>query len=145
MSETTKTETLKAEIKSLITSATDEVLLDIARYDNHGGGDVTYEEACQLHFQGLKELITQYDCRFEWSKHYWYPLEAVQLRACVPQADNSVSFGVAIALLLLDDLHHGCRDYMEMRLSEKYLQSYQRLPDAFSVPILAGINVLQDA
>lgn len=140
-----ETEMLKTEIKELITSANDEVLRDIASFDNHGGGGVTYEEACQLHFQSLKDLITQNDCHADWSKHYWYPMEAVELRAFVPQASNPISFGVAIALLLLDGLDDGGRDHMEARSSERYLQSYRKLPKEFSVPIFAGLNVLQEA
>ena len=144
MTKNNESETLKTKIKELIVSANDEELREIASFDNHGGGGVTYEEAYQLHFQNLKKMIAQNDCRADWNEHYWYPMEAVELRAFCQKAGNQVFFGVAIAILLLDDLEGGGRDYLEERSSERYLQSYQELPKEFSVPILAGLHILQE-
>lgn len=136
---------ITSKITKLIASASDEVLRDISRYDNHGGGGVTYEQACDMHFDGLKDMISKHNCRAVWSEHYWYPMEAVELRAFVPDNGSSLSFAVAILILLLDDIEDGGRDHMEARSSERYLKSYQALSPEFSKLIFDGLNILKEA
>lgn len=136
---------LKVLLKRAIRSASDEVLHDIARYDNHGGGGVTYEEACALHFDGLKDLIDRCDCEPDWPRHYWYPMEAVELRAFVPEGGDPLSFGVAVSLLMLDDLLGNEKDHMAARSSDGFLAAYRALPEAYSKPILTGLERLDQA
>ncbi|MEM9871527.1 MAG: hypothetical protein AAF822_09735 [Pseudomonadota bacterium] len=134
---------IASRITALIASTSDEVLRDISRYDNHGGGGVTYEQACDMHFHGLKDIIRNHNCRADWSEHYWYPMEAVELRAFVPDKGDSWSFAVAILVLLLDDLEDGGRDHMEARSSERFLKSYRALPPDCSKLISDGLKILE--
>ena len=130
-------------LKKVIRAASDDVLKDIARYDRHGGGGVTYEEACALHFAGLEDLIDRCDCEPDWARHSWYPMEAVELRGFVPHGDNPASFGVAIAILILDDFLGGERDQMQFRRGQDYFAAYRALPEAQSRPILTGLKALE--
>lgn len=145
MPENPKVHSIASSLTALIASTDDEVLRDISRYDNHGGGGVTYEEACELHFTGLKDLIGKHNCRADWSEHYWYPLEAVELRAFVPDSGDSRSFAVAILILLLDDLVDGRREHMEERSSQRYLKRYEALPVEYSQMIFDGLKILRGA
>ncbi|TDT75451.1 hypothetical protein BDE40_2182 [Litoreibacter halocynthiae] len=144
MPENPKTHSIASSITALIASTDDEVLRDISRYDNHGGGGVTYEEALELHFKGLKDLIGRHNCRADWSKHYWYPMEAVELRAFVPDNGDNKSFAVATLFLLLDDIEDGGRDHMEARSSQRFLKSYQALPSEYSKLIMDGLKYLNN-
>jgi len=132
------------EITALIASTSDEILRDISQYDNHGGGGVTYEQACGMHFHGLKDMIDNYNCRADWSEHYWYPMEAVELRAFVPDNGDSRSFAVATLILLLDDIEGGGRGHMEVRSSERFRNSYRALPPGYSKLILDGLKALEE-
>lgn len=134
-----------SSLTDLIASADDEVLRDISRYDSHGGGGVTYEESCELHFKGLKDLIENHNCRANWSEHYWYPLEAVELRTSVPDGGDSSSFAVAILILLLDDIEDGGREHMEGRSSDRYLKRYETLPKEYSQLIFHDLRILRTA
>ena len=146
MSTDQSSSSITSKITKLIASASDEVLRDISRYDNYGGGGgVTYQQACEMHFHGLKDMIGKHNCRAIWSEHFWYPMEAVELRGYVPDNGDSLSFGVAILILLLDDIEDGGRDHMEARSSERYLKSYRALPPEFSKLIFDGLNILKEA
>ena len=90
---------LTDRIRRLIRSADDDVLRDVARHDNYGGGGVTYEEACELHYRGLREVILKNGCRADWPKHFWYPMEAVELRGFVPDRGEPMSFALAVLIL----------------------------------------------
>lgn len=122
----------------------DETLRDISRYDNHGGGGVTYEEACELHFQGLKSIIEEHDGHVIWSEHYWYPMEAVELRGYTPEQGKLESLGVAILVLLIDDLESGDRDHLAMRTDDRYLNAYLSLPSSYSDLIMEALQVLEE-
>ncbi|WP_299773522.1 hypothetical protein [uncultured Tateyamaria sp.] len=135
---------IASKITALIASTNDEILRDISRYDNHGGGGVTYEQACDMHFHGLKDMISNHNCRADWSEHYWYPMEAVELRAFVPDNGDSWSFAVAILILLLDDIEDGGRDHMEARSSERFRKSYRALPPDYSKLISDGLKILEE-
>lgn len=133
---------ITSPLTALIASTDDEVLRDISRYDRHGGGGVTYEEACELHFKGLKDLIHKHNCRAKWSEHYWYPMEAIELRAFVPEGGDTQSFATAILILLLDDIEGGGREHMEARSSKRFLKSYRALPPKYSEVIFDGLKSL---
>ena len=135
---------MASKIRALIASADDAVLRDISRYDNHGGGGVSYEQACEMHFQGLKDMINMHNCTAVWSEHYWYPMEAVELRAFVPDSGDSISFAMAVLILLLDDIQDGGRDHMEARSGERYLQRYRTLPEEHSHLIFDGLEILEE-
>lgn len=77
--------------------------------------------------------------------HFGYPMEAIELRAFVPDADNLLSFGVAIAILVFDDLNpNGSgRDHMCDRKNNKTLDAIGRLPSEYSKPIFAGLTQLE--
>ena len=144
MSSDQKRSSIASKITFQIASTSDEILRDISRYDNHGGGGVTYEQACDMHFHALKDMIGNNNCRADWPKHYWYPLEAVELRAFVPDNGDNRSFAVAILILLLDDIEDGGRDHMEERSSERFLKSYRALPSPYSKLISDGLKILEE-
>ena len=133
---------LTDRIRRLIRSADDDVLRDVARHDNHGGGGVTYAEACELHYAGLRDVIFENDCRAYWPKHFWYPMEAVELRAFGPDRGEPMSFALAVLILLLDDREQGEQDHMEFRTSDRYVQAYRKLPKEHSGVILTGLDRL---
>lgn len=133
-----------SKIKALITSAEEELLRDISRYDNHGDGNVTYEQACNMHSEGLKDLIYTHGCKVNWSEHYWFPMEAVELRAFVPNKGDSRSFAISILLLLLDDIEDGGRDHMQSRSDERYITKYRTLPKEYRKLIFEGLKILEE-
>ena len=138
-----KSEEVLNSLRDVVVIADDTLLREIATFDNHGSGGVTYQEACELHYRGLRDLIHHHGLRMDFEKHSWYPMEAIELRAFVPEAGNPVSFGIAIAILLFDDLINGRHEYMEARSGQKTLKVINDLPTELSDPILAGLSILR--
>lgn|GEM_PF-6546391 len=132
-------------LTSLAQRADEALFQEVAAFDHHGdGGGKTYDEVCALHVAGMRHLIHDCGLVVNWKAHFWYPLEAIELRALVPTRGSAESFALATSILLVDDLRGGDRDYMFERLNMNGLEIYQALPNGYAAPVMAGLELYLD-
>ena len=100
----------------------------------------------KMHFDALVQLIQNWNCEVTNSKDMsWYPLEAIELCSHGLQQEQVEAFAIATAILIIDDHLYERFDYMDFRLENLGLPTYEGLPEKYRDPIMAGIRLLEDA
>ena len=137
-------EEAKLALVEIVKVADTEFLKEISKWDFHGDGSLkSYDDVCARHFEELENLVVDFDCVAKFERHFWYPLEAIELRTLVPERGSLESYGIGLAILLINDLVERYPRYYMDRRNEKHVSAVLNLPSTIQVPLQAGIFALK--